>query len=123
MFAVLATISYAQKSKLPQPDLATYGAKTVDEANETAKKLSAMSIVSSDDPPIFMTYSMAPNAKPPDNPEKVRGWFVHHVDFGIALKAEMDKLTVETDLKYPGANTKYESLVEFFVDKLSVHQP
>ena len=113
---------FGDKNKQEQNRMATYGAKTVDEADETAKKLSAMSIVSSDDPPIFMTYSMSPNAKPPDNPEKVRGWFVHHVDFGIALKAEMDKMAVEADLKYPGANTKYESLVEFFVDKLSVHQ-
>ncbi len=30
----------------------------------------------------------------------------------------MDELNIEADLKYPGAETKYDSLVEFFVDKL-----
>jgi carboxylesterase type B len=112
---------FGDKNEQEQQRMATYGAKTIDEANETAKKLSAMSIVSADDPPIFMSYSMSPNARPPDNPKKVRGWYVHHVDFGIALKNKMDKLNVEAYLKYPGEETKYESLVEFFVDKLSVH--
>lgn len=112
---------FGDKSKQDESRMASYGAKTIDEANETAKKLSAISLVSVDDPPILMTYSMTPNAKVPDNPKKVRGWFVHHVDFGIALKNKMDKLNVESHLKYPGSKTKYKSLVEFFVDKLSVH--
>ena len=43
---------------------------------------------------------------------------MHHVDFGTALKEKMDKLNVEADLKYPGAKTKYNSFIEFFVDKL-----
>ena len=109
---------FGDKSKQEQNRMATYGAKTIDEANETAKKLSAISLVSVDDPPILMTYSMKPDAKVPDNPKKIRGWFVHHVDFGIALKNKTDKLGLEAYLKYPGEETKYKSLVEFFVDKL-----
>lgn len=109
---------FGDKNKQVQNRIATYGAKTIEEADKTAKSLSAMSLVSSDDPPIFMSYFMSPDAKAPGDPKKVRGWIVHHVDLGIALKEKMDKLNVEADLKYPGAETKYESLVEFFADKL-----
>ena len=35
-----------------------------------------------------------------------------------ALKEKADALNVEADLNYPGAESKYESLVEFFVDQL-----
>ena len=37
---------------------------------------------------------------------------------GIALKEKTDALNLEAHLKYPGADVKYNSLVEFFVDKL-----
>lgn len=99
--------------------MATYGTKTLKEADKIADDLSALSLISADDPPVFMSYFMSPDAKVPNNPRKVRGWVIHHVDFGIALKEKMDELNIEADLKYPGSKTKYNSLVEFFVDKLS----
>lgn len=100
--------------------LQTFGVETIEEADEIAKSISALALISTDDPPIFMQYGMPPNAPAPskDDPKKLRGWIVHHVDFGIALKEKMDELGVEADLKYPGAKTKYNSLVEFFTDKL-----
>ncbi len=98
--------------------MATYGAKTLKEADKIANNLSALSLISADDPPVFMSYFMAPDAKAPKNPRKVRGWIIHHVDFGIALKEKMDELNIEADLKYPGSKTKYNSLVDFFTDKL-----
>ena len=110
--------NFGDKNKSEQNRIATYGAETIDEANETAKSLSALSLVSADDPPIFMSYFMSPDAEVPGDPKRVRGWIVHHVDFGIALKEKMDELKVEADLKYPGVETKFDSLVEFFVDKL-----
>jgi hypothetical protein len=109
---------FGDKNKAEQDRITTYGAKTIDEANETAKSLSALSLVSADDPPIFMHYSMSPDAEAPGNPKKRRGWVVHHVDFGIKLKEKMDVLNVETHLQYPDSKTKYKSLVEFFADKL-----
>ena len=54
----------------------------------------------------------------PTDPKRVRGWLIHHVNLGIALKEKTDALNVESHLKYPGAKTKYQSQVEFFVDKL-----
>jgi hypothetical protein len=101
-----------------QGRLKSYNAKTMEEADEIANSLSAMSIVSTDDPPIFMSYNMTPDAKVPDDPKRVRGWIVHHVDLGILLKEKMDSLNAEAHLKYPGAESKYESLVDFFEDKL-----
>jgi len=95
-----------------------YGSKTIEEADKIADDLSALSLISADDPPIFLSYFMNPNAKAPINIKKVRGWLVHHVDFGIALKQKMDELNIEADLKYPGSKTKFNSLVEFFADKL-----
>ena len=40
------------------------------------------------------------NASVPNNANKIRGWIVHHVDFGIALKEKMDSLNIESYLKY-----------------------
>ena len=40
------------------------------------------------------------------------------MNLGIALKEKTDALKLEAHLNYPGANTKYKSQVDFFVDKL-----
>lgn len=98
--------------------VATWGAKTLQQANEIAARHSALDIVSADDPPIFMSYGMPPTAKLPSDRKKVRGWLIHHVNLGIALKEKTDALNLEAHLMYPGAKPKYKSLVEFFVDKL-----
>lgn len=98
--------------------LAIWGAKTLEEANEIAARHSAIDIVSADDPPIFMSYGSSPTSKPPSDPSKLRGWLIHHVNLGIALKERTDALKLEAHLKYPGADVKYKSLVEFFQDKL-----
>ncbi len=114
LFPSLGNIKDPQKARI-----ARWGATTVQEANEIASRHSALSIVSKDAPPIFMSYGMPPTAKPPTNKTRVRGWLVHHVNLGIALKEKTDDLKLEAHLKYPGAELKYPSQVEFFVDKLS----
>ena len=98
--------------------IAQWGAKTLEEANKTAARHAALEIVSTDDPPIFMSYGMSPDAKLPTDPKRVRGWLIHHVNLGFALRKKTDALRLEAHLKYPGADVKYDSLVEFFVDKL-----
>ena len=98
--------------------IAQWGAKTLEEANKTAARHAALEIVSADDPPIFMSYGMSPDAKLPTDPKRVRGWLIHHVNLGFALRKKTDALRLEAHLKYPGADVKYDSLVEFFVDKL-----
>ena len=98
--------------------MATWGSKTLDKANKKAARHSALKLVSEDDPPIFMSYGMAPSAKPPENKTRLRGWLIHHVNLGIALKEKTDTLKLEAYLKYPGAELKYPSQIEFLVDKL-----
>jgi len=114
LFPSLGNIKDPQKARIGR-----WGATTVQEANKIASRHSALSIVSKDDPPIFMSYGMPPTAKPPTDRTRVRGWLVHHVNLGIALKEKADALKLEAHLKYPGAELKYPSQVEFFVDKLS----
>jgi len=82
--------------------------------------LSALSLVSPDAPPIFMSYGMKPDDPVPTDAEKARGWKVHHVVFGVKLKEKMDALGIEAALKYPGAPATYESIAQFFIAKLKV---
>ncbi|ANQ51456.1 alpha/beta hydrolase [Flammeovirga sp. MY04] len=96
-----------------------YGVKTKEGIDEIATSISAVKLISSDDPPIHMKYAMFPGKKAPKDPKKLRGWVIHHVDFGLALKEKMDKLNVENHLIYPGSKDKM-TLVEFLVEKLSV---
>lgn len=98
--------------------MATWGSKTLDKANKKAARHSALNLVSEDDPPIFMSYGMAPSAKPPENKIRMRGWLIHHVNLGIALKEKTDTLKLEAHLKYPGADLKYPTQNEFLIDKL-----
>ena len=98
--------------------MATWGASSLGEASRIASQHSALSIISKDDPPIFMSYGMDPSAKPPSDRKRLRGWIIHHVNLGIALKEKADALELEAHLKYPGAELKYPSQVEFLIDKL-----
>ena len=98
--------------------MATWGSKTLDKANKKAARHSALNLVSEDDPPIFMSYGMAPSAKPPESKTRLRGWLIHHVNLGIALREKTDTLKLESHLKYPGADLKYPTQNEFLIDKL-----
>ncbi|MHC4511401.1 MAG: alpha/beta hydrolase fold domain-containing protein, partial [Planctomycetota bacterium] len=96
----------------------TLGEITEEELRNVLKDISALSLITSDDPPIFMSYAMKPDAPVPDDPSRAQGWKVHHVVFGVKLKEKMDELGVEADLKYPDAQTTYQSNADFFIKKL-----
>ena len=81
------------------------------------RDISALNLVSPDDPPTFMTYGMAPDDAIPEG-DRASGWQVHHVNFGIALKKKLDAAGVENVLQYPGKRSKYGSAAGFFVAKL-----
>ncbi len=95
-----------------------FGDVTDEELGRIVKDISALSLVSSDDPPIFMSYAMKPDDPIPSDPTRAQGWKVHHVMFGIKLKEEMDDLGVPADLKYPGAATAFQSVADFLIAKL-----
>ncbi len=88
------------------------------EATAKIKEHSALFLISADDPPIFMSYGMAPDAKVPSETGKLRGWLIHHSFFGVELKKKADSLKVENHLMYRGANCEYQSKTEFFKAKL-----
>jgi len=99
--------------------LELYGTRDKDKIREIVADISALNLVSADDPPIFMIYRMAPDDPIPADPKRARGWKVHHVVFGIELKKRMDALGVEADLRYPGAQSRYRSIPDFFIAELS----
>ena len=93
-----------------------FGTDDPAERSAIAKELSAVSLVSADDPPTYMRYSMAPGDPVPEG-ARARGWKVHHVRFGLLLKERLDAVGVEADLSHPGAEADYSSVAEFFAAK------
>ncbi len=75
--------------------------------------------ISSDDPPVYLSYGMAPDARIPEDSKKAGGWKLHHVNFGIALQEKLNRAGVECTLDYPGPETRYSSVEEFMIDKLA----
>ena len=98
--------------------LEMFGTKDEREALKKNAEISALSLISKGDPPIFMTYEVAPGQPYPADEAVTRNWKIHHVAHGIELKKRCDELGVEAHLKYPGASTTYNSVVEFFKAKL-----
>lgn len=90
-----------------------------EELQKIVAEVSALDLISADDPPIHMSYGMAPDDPVPTDPKRARGWKVHHVMFGVKLKEKMDALGVEADLKYRGSDSKYVSVAHFFKTKLA----
>jgi acetyl esterase len=103
----------------PDRDVAElFGDITDEELRKVLKEFSALSLITADDPPIFMYYEMKPDAPVPTDSSRAQAWKGHHVMFGVKLKEKMDKLGVEADLKYPEAQTTYRSIADFFIKKL-----
>ena len=97
---------------------AIFDADTPEGAKTIVSGISALPLISKDDPPIFMSYGMKPDDPVPAG-GRAQGWKVHHVIFGVKLKEKMDAIGVEADLQYPGAKTKYPSRERFLITKLS----
>lgn len=101
----------------PHRDWAEYfGTDDLKKQAAIINEISAQKLISADDPATFLRYRMAPGAPVPSG-DRAEGWKVHHVNFGIRLKEQMDALGVECDLKYPGAASTYDSLADFFIKK------
>jgi hypothetical protein len=82
------------------------------------KDASAQHLISPDDPPIWMSYTMAPEAPPATDPKAALSQRVHHVAFGVALKRQTDALGVEAHLVHPGSKRQFEGLGHFLRTKL-----
>lgn len=103
--------SRGQTSMNRRPTPEVFG--TADDAatKKIIADIAAVSLISKDDPPVFMRYSMAPDDRTKTNP-------IHHVSYGVELKKLCDKLGVECHLLYPGAKSAYLSDVQFLKAKL-----
>lgn len=99
--------------------LEPFGAKTKEEAPAKNKETAALSLISQDDPPVFMSYAMAPGQAYPDDARLARNWKIHHVVHGVELKKLCDNLGVECHLYYPGAKSDYKSAAQFLKAKLA----
>ena len=99
-----------------------FGSISDEQFHKIIQDISALSLISTDDPPIFMSYGMKPDDPIPTDASRVQGWKVHHVIFGVKLKEKMDELGVEADLKYPESQTTYKSISDFFIKKLKPNE-
>lgn len=81
-------------------------------------ELSIINHIDGSDPPTFMSYSMAPSSKMPNDLRRARGWIIHHVNFGLAMEKRLLQSGVEVVLKYPGASPKFSSDVDFLLHHL-----
>jgi acetyl esterase len=81
------------------------------------REASIINHITWDDPPVYMSYRMAPDEAVPE--KNANGWKIHHVNFGIALLKALNAVGVEATLDYPGPATRYDSAVEFLIDKLA----
>ena len=103
----------------PHRDIsAIFDSNTPEGTGRIVAEISALSLISKDDPPIFMSYGMKPDDPVPTG-GNAQGWKVHHVIFGVKLKEKMDAIGVEADLQHPGATTKYDSRERFLIRKLT----
>ena len=99
-----------------------FGVTTREEFLKKQGEFSAQSLISKDDPPIFLQYQMAPDSKPPNSEAAAESWRSHHVIMGVKLKEKMDALGVEAHLQYPGRPTLYDSQAAFLIEKLNVQR-
>ena len=80
--------------------------------------LSALPLLSKDDPPLYMSYRMRLEDPVPEG-RSAQGWKIHHVIFGIKLQEKMDLLGIESHLTYPGKKSAdYPSFEDFLISKL-----
>lgn len=110
---------YSKNAQRRRSNSELFGTDDMTAAMTINTDISALSLISRDDPPVFMSYSMAPDSAMPGDGSK-NNWLIHHVIHGIELKKRCDELGVEAHLNYPGASTRHESAVAFFKAKLLV---
>lgn len=88
------------------------------EKRALVNELSIINHISSDDPPTFMSYGMNPKDPIPGDPQRARGWSIHHINFGIAMEKKLRNENVEVYLNYPKAEIPYNDAVTFLIHHL-----
>ncbi|OPZ19071.1 MAG: hypothetical protein BWZ10_00973 [candidate division BRC1 bacterium ADurb.BinA364] len=99
-------------------NLELFGTDDEEEATRIDAEIAARSLIGPGDPPVFMTYGMAPGDPVPSDPAEARGWKIHHVVHGLELMRLCAQHGVEAHLKYPGVEAPYDSATAFLIAKL-----
>lgn len=94
-----------------------FGIKPAEMASDKGRKLtreaSPLAHLTKDDPPVWAIYTVA--AKPQTDQTTVSD-AIHHPNFGVVLKEEMDKLNIECKLRHKDdGKTVNDDLIEFFI--------
>jgi acetyl esterase len=85
-------------------------------AREMFKKAAAITYLSAGDPPVYAFYSEPRGPLPADAKP---GQGIHHINFGIKLKEQMDKLDIECTIRHADEKTNAnQETVDFFVKHL-----
>lgn len=85
-------------------------------AREMFKKAAAITYLTKDDPPVYAFYNeprgpLPANAKP--------GTGIHHINFGLKLKEQMDKLGIECTIRHADEKTNSaQETNDFFIKHL-----
>lgn len=78
---------------------------------------SPYALVSSDDPPVFMTFNAPPDI---GNPQKDP---THTANFGVKLAEHCAAKGVRAEVTFPGSKTAHSSPTEFLISKLKPAKP
>ncbi len=81
------------------------------------RKAAAITHLTKDDPPVYAFYTEARGPLPPDAKP---GQGIHHINFGLKLKEQMDKLGIECTIRHADEKTNSsQETVDFFVKHLT----
>ncbi len=109
------------------PDVAAWNAKWFGVDGEAARRIvaktSAVALLSPDDPPLFLSYGMAPDSVPPADAQARENWISHHVAHGLAIKRRADDVGVAVQLRFPGAGGSVANAADFLREKLGAGLP
>lgn len=85
-------------------------------AREMFKKAAAITYLTKDDPPVYAFYS-EPRGPVPAGAKPGTG--IHHINFGLKLKEQMDKLGIECTIRHADEKTNSsEETNDFFIKHL-----
>lgn len=85
-------------------------------AREMFTKAAAITYLTKDDPPVWAFYNEPRGPLPADAKP---GYGIHHINFGLKLKEQMDKLGIECTIRHADENTNSnQETVDFFVKHL-----
>lgn len=85
-------------------------------AREIFKKAAAITYLTKDDPPVYAFYSEPRGPLPPDAKP---GTGIHHINFGLKLKEQMDALGIECTIRHADEKTNSaQETNDFFVKHL-----